>query len=172
MLLSFLAAIAVAIFAASVAFTLRRAFGLQARWLIPAAAGAALLGFTIWNDYTWFDRQRAGLPPEVVVTDAFEHSAVLQPWTLALPVVNRYRAVDLRTRTRNIARPEIMRVVVYLAQRYQPTFETLQIVDCARGLRADATDAGPDGAPPDAAWFRLGPQDAQFLETVCGDGPV
>ena len=169
MLLGFLAALAVAIFAASVAFTLRRMFNIQARWIIPASAGAAMFGFTIWNDYTWFDRQLSGLPPEVVVTDAFEHSAALQPWTLIVPVINRYRAVDLRTRTRHVERPEIARVVVYLAQRYQPTFETVQIIDCARGLRADARDAGAGGLPSEEAWVRLEPGDA-LQAAVCADG--
>ena len=62
MALGFLAAIAVAIFAACVAFVVKRTFGLNARWLIPASAGAALFGFTLWNDYTWFARQADGLP--------------------------------------------------------------------------------------------------------------
>ncbi|MGF1660609.1 MAG: hypothetical protein ACFCUS_14395 [Rubrimonas sp.] len=166
MLLGFLAAIAVAIFAASVAFTLRRAMGIQARWLVPASAGAALLGFTLWNDYSWFGRQVSGLPPEIVVVDSFEHSAALQPWTLVAPVVNRYRALDLRTISRSTANPEIVRGLVYLAQRYQPTFETLQLVDCGRGLRADAADAGPDGLPPDAAWRPL-PEDDPLRRAFC-----
>ena len=167
MLLTFLSAIMVAIFAASVAFVIRRITGVNARWLIPASAGAAMLGFTLWNDYTWFDRQEAGLPPEVVVLDTYAHRAAIQPWTLAVPVVNRYRALDLRTLAPVAGEADMVRGLVYLAQRYQPTFQTLQIVDCARGRRADAATAG-DGPPPEGEWFDLAPDDP--LLATASDG--
>ena len=166
MLLGFLGAISIAVFAASVAFIIRRMLGIDARWIVPASAGAAMLGYTMWSDYTWFDRQISGLPPEVVVIDMFEHSAAIQPWTLAAPMVDRYRALDLRTISRSTSNPEVVRGLVYLAQRYQPTFETLQLVDCGRGLRADAADAGPDGLPPEEAWRPL-PEDDPMRRAFC-----
>jgi hypothetical protein len=169
MLLTFLGAISVAVLAACVAFIIRRVWGVQARWLIPFSAGVGMLGFTIWNDYSWFDRQRDGLPEGVAVVEAFTQSAAIQPWTLLVPVVNRYSAIDLRAAERHPDRPEIVRAPVFLAQRYQPTVVSAQIIDCAGRRRADAVDAGPDGLPPADAWFSL-PDGHPLLRAVCAAG--
>jgi hypothetical protein len=167
MLLTLLGAVAVAILAACVAFIIRRVWGVQARWLIPVAAGAGMLGFTLWNDYSWFDRQRDGLPEGVRVVAAYEHRAAIQPWTLIAPVVNRYSAIDLRAAERHPDRPGIVRAPVFFAQRFQPTAVSAQIIDCAAGRRADAADAGPDGLPPEDAWRPL-PEDHPLLRAACG----
>jgi hypothetical protein len=167
-LFTFIAALCTGVLGACVAFVVRRVFGVTARWLVPAAAGAGMLGFTIWSDYTWFDRQRAGLPEGVVVVEAYTHSAAIQPWTLVSPVVNRFSALDRRSLTRHPERPEIVSAPFFVAQRYQPTFVSRQIVDCARGRRADAADAGADGAPPEDAWFAL-PADHPLLAAACAE---
>lgn len=167
MLFTFIGAIACAILAACVAFVVRRTTGVNARWLIPAAAGSAMLGFTIWNDYDWFSRNVAGLPPDVVVTQTFEVSHVLQPWTLLFPATTRYQAVDLDRRQPHTDRPEIVRAVVYLVARWQPTFETIQVFDCAAGKRADAAaPTGPDGLPAAEAWSAVGAGDP-LLAAAC-----
>ena len=167
MLLTFLGALSSGILAACIAFMIRRATGANIRWLIPLSAGAAMLGFTIWNDYSWFDRQREGLPEGVVVVETFEHSAALQPWTLVAPVVNRYSALDRRAAERHPDAPDIVRAPVFLAQRFQPTFVTPQIIDCAGGRRADASEAGAAGLPPETAWRAL-PEGHPLLRAACG----
>ena len=167
MLLTFLGALSTGILAACAAFIIRRATGLNIRWLIPFSAGAAMLGFTIWNDYSWFGRQRAGLPEGVVVVEAFERSAALQPWTLIAPVVDRYSALDRRAAERHPDAPDIVRAPLFLAQRFQPTYVTPQIIDCARGRRADAVEAGPRGLPPDDAWRPLS-SGHPLLRAACG----
>lgn len=169
MLLTFIGALSVAVLAACVAFVIRRTWGVQARWLIPVAAGAGMLGFTIWNDYSWFARQREGLPAGVEIVEAYAHSATIQPWTLLAPVVNRYTAIDLRAVERRPDNPAILRAPVFFAQRYQPTVVSAQIIDCAGARRADAADSGPDGLPTDDAWFAL-PADHPLLRAACGDG--
>jgi len=167
MLFTFIGAIACAVLAACVAFVVRRTTGVNARWLIPASAGAAMLGFTVWNDYDWFPRTVAGLPPDVVVTRTFQVSHVLQPWTLLFPATTRYQAVDLARRQPHEDRPEVVRAVVYLVARWQPTFETIQVFDCAGGRRADAAAATqPGGLPPPAAWTELGDDDP-LLRAAC-----
>jgi hypothetical protein len=168
MLLTFLGALSVAVLAACVAFVIRRFWGVQARWLIPVSAGAAMLGFTIWNDYSWFGRQVDGLPEGVVVIESYTWSAAIQPWTLLAPAVNRYSALDRRALDRHPERPEIVRAPVFFAQRYQPTAVSAQIVDCQAGRRADAADAGPDGLPPEGAWIAL-PRDHPLLAAACGE---
>jgi hypothetical protein len=168
MLLTFIGSIAVAVLAACTAFVIYRVTGINARWIIPAAAGAGMLGFTLWNDYTWFSRNVEGLPAAVVVTGEAEHSNVIQPWTLVVPMINRFTAVDTRTIQRHDRRPDVRGAVVFLTQRYQPTFETRQVFDCAANRRADG-DVGPfdaDGLPLPQRWVTV-PADDLLLRTVC-----
>jgi hypothetical protein len=169
MLITFLGAIMVAVLAACVAFIFHRLTGVNARWIIPASAGAAMLGFTMWNDYTWFSRLQADLPPEVVVARSFEHSAAIQPWTMAWPMVNRFQALNRATLQRNEADPDVVRAEVYLVARWNPTFTTLQVFDCETGRRADAADAGPDGLPTPGAWVDVG-RDDPLLRAACDKG--
>jgi hypothetical protein len=169
MLLTFIGAIAVAILAACVAFVVYRLTGVNARWLIPTAAGAGMLGFTLWNDYTWFSRNVDGLPDDVLVTDSFEHRNVIQPWTLLVPTINRFRAVDLASVRQHPERENVRGAVVFLAERYQPTFVTRQVFDCEYHRRADA-EVGPFdewGLPVAGSWTPVEQGDA-LLEAVCG----
>jgi hypothetical protein len=169
MLLTFLGALSCAILAACVAFIIRRIWGVRVRWLIPVSAGAAMLGFTIWNDYSWFSRQVSGLPEGVEVVASYTHSVAIQPWTLLAPVVDRYTAIDLRDVQRREEDPQILLAPLFIAQRYQPTFVSAQIIDCGRGRRADAAEAGADGLPPEEAWVRLEP-DHPILAAACAGG--
>ncbi|PKP64747.1 MAG: hypothetical protein CVT86_03555 [Alphaproteobacteria bacterium HGW-Alphaproteobacteria-8] len=169
MLLTFFGAIAVGVLAACVAFIVRHFYGVNARFLIPLSAGAGMLGFTVWNDYTWYGRNADGLPDTVQVARTIEKSWVVQPWTLVAPVVTRFQAVNLASVSRNVATPDVARATVYLVSRFQPTFETVQVFDCAGGRRSDAADApGDGGVPPESAWVRIGLDDP-LLSLVCGE---
>lgn len=169
MALVFLGAIAVGIFAACLAFIIRRFTGFFPRWIIPASAGLGMLGFTVWNDYTWFGRVLHDLPPEVVVADSFTTANALQPWTHLVAPVTRFRAIDLRTVEPLATAPDIRRAAVFIAARFMPTFVTPQLFDCAREARADGEPAtlDADGLPPPGAWVPLAPTDP-LLRAVCG----
>jgi len=169
MLLTFFGAISVGVLAACVAFIVRRVYGVNARFLIPLSAGAGMLGFTVWNDYTWFGRNAAGLPESVQVARTIEKSWVIQPWTLIAPVVTRFQAVNLASVARNAAAPDVARATVYLVARFQPTFETVQVFDCKAGRRSDAADAPGEGAAPaEGAWITVGLDDP-LLRLVCDE---
>ncbi len=169
MLLTFFGAIAVGVLAACVAFIVRRFYGVNARFLIPLSAGAGMLGFTVWNDYTWFGRNAAGLPETVEVARTIEKSWVIQPWTLLVPVVTRFQAVNRASVARNAATPDVARATIYLVARFQPTFETVQLFDCAAGRRADSADAPEDGGlPAQGAWVTVGLDDP-LLSVVCAE---
>lgn len=169
MLLTLFGALAVGVLAACVAFIVRRFYGVNARFLIPLSAGAGMLGFTVWNDYTWFSRNAEGLPETVQVARTVEKSWVVQPWTLIAPVVTRYQAVNLASVARNASAPDVARATIYLVSRFQPTFETVQLFDCAGGRRSDAADAPPDGGlPPETAWVGVGLDDP-LLSLVCAE---
>jgi len=172
MALVFVGALAVAVLGACIAFIIQRTFRLNARWLIPASAGAGMLGFTIYNDYSWFERTAGGLPQSFRVTATGERSTAIQPWSLAVPVTVRFTAVDLGSLQAREADPSIRRAPVHLVGRHQPTFTSLQLFDCAANRQADAEggDAGPDGLPPPAAWIGV-PAADPLLRAVC-DAPV
>lgn len=166
MLTTFIGAISVAILGACIAFILRRTFGIEARWLIPASAGAGMLGFTLWADYTWFGRVVGDLPPDVVIARTHTTSWAIQPWTLAVPAVTRFQAVNAGGATPIPNAEGIVLAEVYLVARYQPTYAALMLFDCAQGRRADAVDADESGLPPDAAWVAVGTDDPA-LRAAC-----
>ena len=172
MAIVFVGALAVAVLGACVAFIVLRTFRLKARWIIPASAGAGMLGFTIYNDYTWFSRTAEGLPPAFLIAATGQRSTALQPWSLAVPVTVRFAAVDLGSLQIREAAPHLRRAPVHLVARFQPTFTSRQLFDCANARRADAdgADAGPDGLPPAQAWFAV-PADDAMLRAVC-DAPA
>jgi hypothetical protein len=168
MAITLIGALSVAILAACVAFILYRLTGVFPKWIIPVAAGTGMLGFTIWNDYTWFGRTVAALPDTVQVTDSFGQTHFLQPWSLVVAPTARFRAVDLRTVERHPESPSIRRAAVFIAARFSPTFVTPQIFDCERNMRADADPAslGGDGLPRPEAWVAIDPANP-LLRAVC-----
>ncbi|MCB2053009.1 MAG: hypothetical protein KDE35_02050 [Geminicoccaceae bacterium] len=138
-------------------------------YLAPVAAGAAMLVFTIWSEYSWFERTRAGLGGRVEVARSFEESSAWQPWTLLVPRTTRFTAVDLATVRRNEAQPGMVMADVYLVARRQPVLRVTQFYDCDGHRRADARDGlelSGDGAPVNARWVAVGRDDA-VLRAVC-----
>jgi hypothetical protein len=167
-----LGAVAVAVFAACIAFIIQRSFRINARWIIPAGAGAGMLFFTIYNDYTWFGRTSGALPPGFVVTQSFTRSNAIQPWSLLTPITERFVAVDLGGLQVNEARPSVRRALVHFVARFQPTLSSVQLFDCETLRRADAAapGVGADGLPPESEWFPFDPADP-LLRAVC-DAPA
>lgn len=160
--------------AASLVFVLLRALRRPVPgWLLPAAAGAAMLTFHIWSDYAWADRTIAELPDHVVVAGRHTSRSMLQPWTLLAPKVDRFSAVDLNEIRH---RPEVegmAMALVYLVTRWYPTVGTLQLYDCVIPRRADVGDsiaAGAGGSAVDPAWVPLEPDDP-VRRVVCAQEP-
>ena len=141
------------------------------RWILPVAAGVAMLTYTFYNDYSWYSRTAGGLPDTVVVTDAYETSHPLQPWTYLVPFVDRFAAIDRESVVESPRRPDIVLADVILVQRYMPTRVAPMVFDCANGRRSDAVDVqGFDeaGDPIGARWRPLGEDDP--LRRVVGEG--
>ncbi|MEZ5863823.1 MAG: hypothetical protein R3D25_07010 [Geminicoccaceae bacterium] len=155
---------------ASVVFILCRLLGRPPpRWLLPAAAGLAMLGFHIWTDYSWFARTAAELPDHVVVAQGYPSSNPLQPWTLVVPRIDRFSAVDTSRIRHNPEVPDMAMAVVYLVARWNPTIEANQLYDCATPRRADVgvdTQMDAEGRPVDPDWVAL-PADDPVRRTVC-----
>lgn len=169
MLWTFIGAIMTAVLAACVAFVVLRLTGRNIRWVIPTSAGAAMLAFTVWNDYTWFDRTAGALPESFVVTTRRESAHAMQPWTFLWPAVSGFATVDLGSARRHPDHPGLVIADLYLLERFTPTRVAPQMIDCAAAARADLPpDAtfDADGRPVGLGWVDL-PSDHPLLAAVC-----
>jgi len=140
------------------------------RWLIPVAAGLGMLGMTVSNEYTWFDRTAARLPEGVEIAMTVEERGWLRPWTRIAPYTKRFAAVDIATARRNPALPDQRLADLYFFGRWSPVSQAPVLFDCATGRSAvliDGADFAPDGSVRDADWQRM-PDGDPILALVCG----
>lgn len=155
MYIELIAAIASAFAAAGLVLVVNRATGGRLPgWSMPAAAGAALLGYAIWSEYSWFDRVASELPDGVDVTFSNQASAVWKPWTFVVPYVDRFVAVDGLSIRTNDAVPHQRLVDVYFYGRWSRRTGVEVIVDCTERVMAPLPSAELDatGAAVRAAW--------------------
>jgi len=144
------------------------------RWLLPAAAGLAMLIFHVSSDYAWFARTTAAFPEQLEVGETYTKRSILQPWTLVAAPVVRFSAVDTGALRHNPAAPELVMAQIHLLQRYYPTVTVTQLYDCSEPRRADV---GPDfavdeqGRPTNTNWVTLEPDDP-VRRIVCAEQPT
>lgn len=173
MFLSLFAAIFAGLGAAGIVLALPRLFGFRApKWLAPAAAGFTIFAFALWNEYSWFSRTAGALPEGIEVAATYTASSVIQPWTLVVPRINRFAAVDRAAARRNPALPGLMLADVLLFARFEPARRVPHVFDCAGGRRAEVTAAtafGDDGGPVDPGWVDAGADDP-LIAAACGPG--
>ncbi len=139
------------------------------RWLLPAAAGLAMLIFHIASDYAWFGRTTAAFPEHLEVGEAYTTRNMLQPWTLVAAPVRRFSAVDRRAIRRNPAAPDLVMADVHLLQRYYPTVTVAQLYDCSASRRASVgpnLEVDADGRPANADWVEIDADDS-IRQIVC-----
>ncbi|PUB17017.1 hypothetical protein [Yoonia sediminilitoris] len=141
------------------------------KWLIPAAAGAAMLAATISSEYSWYGRTVATMPAGLAVAQTIEETALYRPWTHARPFVSRFVAVDrISTRT-HPDQPGLRLVDLVFYGRWTRTAKVPMLFDCAGNLRADVVDGvafGDGGAVLNAQWFALDATDP-LLRTACAE---
>ena len=141
------------------------------RWLVPVAAGLAMIGFTINSEYGWFGRTRAALPETLEVVRAVEDRAPYRPWTYLAPYVSRFAALDRASIRRNEAVPEQRLADLYLFGRWAPTRRVPVVIDCARSRRADMVEGfsfAEDGRVENVAWHALEADDP-LLDAACAE---
>lgn len=65
---TFVATVICGLGAAGIALGIRSATRNKApKWLIPVFAGAGMLGYLIYGEYSWYDHKQSRLPTEAVV---------------------------------------------------------------------------------------------------------
>ncbi|NAZ36179.1 hypothetical protein [Rubellimicrobium sp. CFH 75288] len=169
MLLDFIATVSAGLGLAGLALILRSLLrGRAPSWLVPAAAGLGMLGFAIWNEYTWFSRTAATLPPGVIVARTVESRAPWRPWTYLRPIVTRFIAVDTRApRTAPEALGQGIVPVLFVA-RWQGTESVPVLFDCPGARRLPLTGEAPIPSPgdPSTPWEQVSPDD-EVLRAAC-----
>lgn len=135
------------------------------RYAAPAAAGLAMLAYAIWSEYTWAARTAGTLPEGVEVLVEVPESRPWKPWTLVVPQVTRFMALDRAGVQSNPEAPGVLLADVYLFARWNPPARVPQFVDCANRALAEVSDAAL-ADPSQAAW-RSAPEDDPLLEALC-----
>lgn len=137
------------------------------RWLMPVAAGAAMLAAAVSSEYGWYGRVSAQLPETFVVAQTHEERAALRPWTFLVSYTSRFVAVDRGSIRTNPQVPDQRMVDLYFFGRWAPVQRMTVLWDCA-GNRTAAL--GPDaefdesGQVANAEWRPIPPDDPVFRE--------
>ena len=168
MIFTLIGTVMIGVTAASLIFILGRVLpGRLPRWLMPVAAGGAMMGFIVVSDYTYFPRMESALPEGTQVVSSQSNSSALRPWTLVAPPVDRFMvAVGQRT---HADWPGFVMTELLLMRRWYPTQPVLQVIDCPGERRAHAGEAALDQGDPAALdWFPL-TRDHPLWQAVCPD---
>lgn len=150
-------------------WAIRRRVPAIPRWLVPATAGAGLIGTTIWLEYTWFDRVSSALPPGFVVADARAEASPLRPWTYVFPLTTAFTALDAAKIARHPQEAAMVIAPVHAFARWQNPQNALVVFDCAGNRRvpvAAGMEIGADGALRGAEWVVLTARD-DLQEAAC-----
>ncbi|GIT89571.1 hypothetical protein JANAI62_09440 [Jannaschia pagri] len=141
------------------------------RWLMPVAAGAAMLLAAISSEYGWYDRTRERMPEGMVVAQTIEERSFYRPWTYAAPYVTRFVAVDVAAKRTHPDQPGQRIVDLVFYGRWARTAKIPMLFDCAEGRRADIADGvafAPDGAVEGADW-RAAPEGDPVFAAACAE---
>lgn len=139
------------------------------RWLMPIAAGAGMIGMTISNEYTWFDRTAESIPEGIEIAMTVEEQSWFRPWTQIWPYTKRFVAVDTGTARRNENLPDQRLADLYFFGRWSPVNLAPMLFDCASAksaLLADGADFAEGGKITNADWQAMPPDDP-ILTLVC-----
>lgn len=159
MILELFSAAVLGLGAAGFAMALRSLSGGRLpRWIITVAAGAGMLGYTLYLDYSWGPRALTDMPEGLTVVREVESAAWWKPWTLVRPQILRIAAVDAVGVMRNPAAPDLALTQLYMFDRHAPTGRAPVLIDCANGLMAETADGltfDAAGVPEAARWDTL-----------------
>lgn len=148
--------------------------GEGSRWLVPVAAGAGMLLFSAWNEYSWFARTTAALPAGVAILSAPADRSGLRPWTYLVPVTTRFLAMDRAGVAVSAADAAIRRAEVMIVERWVGTRRLPLAFDCRSGRQAllvEGTALAPDGTLSGASGWGAAPPDDPAQAAACAPAP-
>lgn len=152
-----------------VLFANRLLRGRLPKWFTPVAAGATMIAVTIFNEYGWYDRTRAGLPPALEVAQTVENRSLIRPWTYLAPYVERFVAVDTSGLQSHAEQPNRLIAQVFFFGRWSPVERMSVLVDCQAGTRAalsEQTAFDPSGGVEGVNWVHPASDDP-LMTTIC-----
>ncbi|MGH1578154.1 hypothetical protein [Planktotalea sp.] len=126
------------------------------KWMMPVAAGIAMIGATISNEYSWFERTQAGLPDGVEMVTSFEKKGLMRPWTYVKPYTDKFAALDQLSLREHEAQPDMKLLDLLLFARWSAIQKVPMVFDCANGRQAaliEGAEFSADGQVETAAWF-------------------
>lgn len=126
------------------------------KWMMPVAAGLAMIGATVSNEYTWFERTQAGLPEGIEVVARFEKKGLLRPWTYARPYVDKFAALDRQSLREHAEQPDMKLLDLLLFGRWAAVQKVPMVFDCKAGAQAaliEGAEFALGGALPNTDWF-------------------
>lgn len=141
-------------------------------WLVPAAAGAAMLGYTIWSEYSWFQRDLAARPQTLSVVWQNEEKAFWRPWTYLAPITDQYRALDMTSLITPESAPHLRVGGLFLVKRRQQAIIVRSAFDCTKSEWTSAMDGAKfadDGAVEAGTWRSIAPEDPLIVAACDGD---
>ncbi|RBP85572.1 hypothetical protein EBI01_02885 [Marinomonas rhizomae] len=137
------------------------------KWLVPAFAGVAMLGFQIQGEYDWYNHQTSLLPKGIVVVKTVQEEAPWRPWSYVFPQTLRFIAADVENSAQNKIDPNLVLVDLYFFERRHTAKRVPQIVDCVQGARTDFTQSfSPSSSQSASTWYPLASDDL-LLKAVC-----
>ncbi len=139
------------------------------KWVMPVAAGAGMIGMTMSNEYTWFDRTAERLPEGVEIAMTVDEQGWLRPWTQFWPYTKRFVAVDTGTARSHPNLPEQRLADIYFFGRWSPVNQAPMLFDCAgarSALLIDGAGFAADGTVTNADWQSVAEGDP-ILKLVC-----
>lgn len=169
MLIELIAVVTAGFAAAGIALLATRLVHRLPRWLVPVAAGAALIGAAITLEYAWYGRTAGALPDSVEVALAHEARAPWRPWTYLAPYRDRFIAVDHASRMTSPAAEAQRLVDLLIFGRWALPTRIRAVFDCAEGRRADlgpGVTLAEDGRIEGATWHETGLDDP-LTRTAC-----
>ena len=155
-MIDFFAAITAAFAMAGLVLILNHLTGRRLpKWLVPVAAGAGMLGYSVWSDYSWHHRLVQSLPAGTRVVEQTQSRDWWRPWTFAWPIVTGVTAlVPAEVKAHETAEGVVF-LNLHALGRWEPQRIWTGAVDCVNG-RILSLEAGADypvRAPiPDEAW--------------------
>ena len=171
-MLHLLATFSAGICAAGAVILAYRTFGRKApRYLPPLLAALAMIGYNVWDEYTWAGRTIAALPAHIEVVETYGDSAPWKPWTYAFPETVRFVALDTASLRRNERLPGYVLAEFILVARRSPTAAVRQLFDCRGQRQADVlptADFEAGGLPQDRDWTPVASDDTLFKAACAG----
>lgn len=137
--------------------------GRMPKWSVPAAIGAGMIAFSIWNEYSWFPRVTAVLPPEVTVISAPSEKQAWRPWTYLFPLKTRFLAFDGSSVKTSETTPTLRQADLLVITRWGATQRIPMAFDCAKSTQATLIDGAAlaaDGTLSGAIWQPAATDDA------------